>query len=167
MELEVGNILTGKVVTITKFGAFVSVAPGKSGLVHISEIANTYVNDVNEFLTVGQEVKVKLISIDQTGRINLSIKQAQENAPAAPRRTGAPSLRTGAAPQRSFNNAPRPEPRRPQNFGGQVNTNSGDASFEDKLKRFMQDSESKMSGSKQYEKRTSRRRGNWGGGDNY
>lgn len=167
MELEVGSILTGKVVTITKFGAFVSVAPNKSGLVHISEIANTYVNDVNDHLTVGQEVKVKLISIDQAGRLNLSIKQAQENAPADSgfRRGSAPAFRQGgSAPQHS---APAPrQDRRPQNFAsGQVNTNSGDASFEDKLKRFMQDSESKMSGSKQYEKKVSRRRGNWNSGD--
>ena len=164
MELEVGSILTGKVVTITKFGAFVSVAPNKSGLVHISEIANTYVNDVNDHLTVGQEVKVKLISIDQNGRINLSIKQAQDNAPSGGFRRGPAAPRpAGAAPQRS---APPRQDRRPQNFGsGQVNTDSGDSSFEDKLKRFMQDSESKMSGSRQYEKKVSRRRGNWNGGD--
>ena len=145
MELEVGSILTGKVVTITKFGAFVSVAPNKSGLVHISEIANTYVNDVNDHLTVGQEVKVKLINIDQNGRINLSIKQAQENAPAAGgfRRAGAPTPRQGGpAPQRSAP-PPRQERRSPASApAGQVNTTSGDASFEDKLKRFMQDSES-------------------------
>ena len=58
MDLAVGNILTGKVTGITKFGAFVSLAPGKSGLVHISEIANTFVNDVSEFLSVGQDVTV-------------------------------------------------------------------------------------------------------------
>ena len=71
MDLEVGSILTGKVTGITKFGAFVTIAPGKSGLVHISEIANTYVNDIHEHLTDGQEVKVKVISIDPNGRINL------------------------------------------------------------------------------------------------
>ena len=80
MELEVGAIVTGKVTGITKFGAFVLVAPGRSGLVHISEIANTYVNDVHDHLTVGQEVSVKILSIDDAGRINLSIKQT---APAA------------------------------------------------------------------------------------
>ena len=74
MKLETGSILTGKVTGITKFGAFVSVAPGKSGLVHISEIANTYVSDIHEFLSEGQEVKVKIINIDDNGRLNLSIK---------------------------------------------------------------------------------------------
>ena len=158
MELEVGSILTGKVVTITKFGAFVSVAPNKSGLVHISEIANTYVNDVNDYLTVGQEVKVKLISIDENGRINLSIKKAQE-APAAVPRHSVPSGQSRPYAPRSD----RRPPREPQ--GGSVTQTSGDATFEDKLKRFMQDSESKMSSSRQYsEKKVSRRRGNWNGG---
>ena len=73
MDLEVGSILDGKVTGITKFGAFVAVAPGKTGLVHISEIANTYVSDVHDFLTEGQEVKVKVIAIDPNGRVNLSI----------------------------------------------------------------------------------------------
>ncbi len=158
MELEIGSILTGKVVTITKFGAFVSVAPNKSGLVHISEIANTYVNDVNDYLTVGQEVKVKLIGIDESGRINLSIKKAQET-PAAGQYRGASS-----GQQRPYPPRPDRRPSREPQDGPVIQT-SGDATFEDKLKRFMQDSESKMSGSRQYsEKKVSRRRGNWNGG---
>ena len=78
MNFEVGEILTGKVTGITKFGAFVQLAPGKSGLVHISEIANSYVSDVHDFLADGQEVKVKIIGVDENGRINLSIKKAVE-----------------------------------------------------------------------------------------
>ena len=169
MELEVGSIMTGKVMSITKFGAFVSIAPGKSGLVHISEIANTYVNDVNDFLTVGQEVKVKLISIDQMGRINLSIKQTLEApAPQAQPRRSYPSQSARPAPAASRgHSAPAPAADRfMPNTGGEVPTTSGDAVFEDKLKRFMQDSESKMSGSRQYsEKRPTRRRG--GRNNNY
>ena len=76
MEFEVGAILEGTVTGITKFGAFVSLGSNKSGLVHISEISNSYVNDVNEFLSVGQKTKVKIIGIDENGRINLSIKKA-------------------------------------------------------------------------------------------
>ena len=76
MDLEVGSIYEGKVTGITKFGAFVQIAAGKSGMVHISEVANTFVSDINEYLKVGQAVKVKLIAIDQQGRINLSIKKA-------------------------------------------------------------------------------------------
>ena len=169
MELEVGSIMTGKVMSITKFGAFVSIAPGKSGLVHISEIANTYVNDVNDFLTVGQEVKVKLIGIDQMGRINLSIKQTLETpAPQTQARRSYPSQNARPAPSAS---RPRPAPstladRFMPDAGGEVPATSGDVALEDKIKRFMQDSESKLSGSRQYsEKRPTRRRG--GRNNNY
>ena len=62
MELQVGSILEGKVTTITKFGAFVALEGGRSGLVHISEIANTFVNDVHDFLQEGQTVKVLVLS---------------------------------------------------------------------------------------------------------
>ena len=146
MELKVGDILTGKVTGITKFGAFVALAPGKSGLVHISEIANTYVSDVSAFLSVGQEVKVKIISVDDNGRMNLSIKKAEETAPAREERS-APAPRPTPRPAPIEKPAPAPE-----------------KSFEDKLKQFMQDSDSKMSGLRQYEKKSSRRRG---GGNNY
>ena len=141
MDLEVGTILTGKVTGITKFGAFVTVAPGKSGLVHISEIANSYVNDVSEHLKEGQEVQVKVIGKDAGGRMNLSIK-ATLPPPPRPARTDAPGKavsRSNAASDRA--GGPAQEP-----------------SFEDKLKRFMQDSDNKMSGLYQ-DKKSPRRRG--------
>ena len=78
MEFGVGSVLEGKVTGITKFGAFVSLPEGKSGLVHISEIAYSYVNDVKDHLKEGQEVKVKVIGIDQANRINLSIKKVND-----------------------------------------------------------------------------------------
>ena len=81
MELEIGAIQEGKVTGITKFGAFVLLPGGKSGLVHISEIANAYVNDVNDYLEVGDTVKVKILSVNEAGKVNLSIKQAQPSAP--------------------------------------------------------------------------------------
>ena len=81
MEFGVGSVLEGKVTGITKFGAFVSLPEGKSGLVHISEIAYSYVNDVKDHLKEGQEVKVKVIGIDENGRINLSIKKAMDPPP--------------------------------------------------------------------------------------
>ena len=132
MEFSVGTIVEGKVTGITKFGAFVSIAPNKSGLVHISEVANTYVNDISQHLQIGQEVKVKILSIDDNGRINLSIKKAEEPQQRPQRQN---VQRTQA---RSFT----PEPKEP-------------ASFEEKLKQFMADSDSKMSGIKQYSDRKS------------
>ena len=138
MDLEVGAIVAGKVTGITRFGAFVTIAPGKSGLVHISEIASTYVSEVRDHLTDGQEVTVKILGVDQSGRMNLSIKAA-----AAAAAGGAPAAETRARPQSKSAQSTATEP-----------------TFEDKLKRFMQDSNSKMSGVKQYsDKKGSRRRG--------
>ena len=132
MDFEVGAILAGKITGITKFGAFVTVAPGKSGLVHISEIADTYVSDVHNHLTEGQEVKVKVIGVDKTGRMNLSIKSA----------VAAPDTETRPRPVQK----PQETPAEP--------------SFEDKLKRFMQDSDNKISVlKKQSDKKGARRRG--------
>ena len=127
MEPEVGSILGGTVTTITKFGAFVALEGGKSGLVHISEIANTYVNEVRDFLQEGQAVKVKVLSTEN-GKINLSIKKAQ---PPEPR----------PVQQRS---APRPAPARPPVRRQPAPTPVEDLSFEDKLKQFMTASEGKM-----------------------
>ena len=99
MELSVGAIMDGKVTGITKFGAFVALPEGKSGLVHISEIAYSYVNEVSDHLHEGQEVKVKIIGIDQSNRINLSIKQVEPPPQRAPRQGGveAAVLRVRAA----------------------------------------------------------------------
>ena len=78
---EIGEILQGKVTGIMSFGAFVSMEDGTSGLVHISEISNSFISDINQLLQVGDEVKVKVLSIDGKGKLSLSIKQADPNAP--------------------------------------------------------------------------------------
>ena len=85
MELEVGSIVSGRVTGITKFGAFVALEGGRSGLVHISEISGSYVNDIHDFLADGQEVQVKILSVSPEGKINLSIKQAQSAPASRPR----------------------------------------------------------------------------------
>ena len=129
MEFGVGSVLEGKVTGITKFGAFVSLPEGKSGLVHISEIAYSYVNDVKDHLKEGQEVKVKVIGIDENGRINLSIKKAMDPPP-RPAGQGRPMGRPGGHNGGGFRGKPAPaEP----------------ASFEDRLKQFMAASDSKLS----------------------
>ena len=150
MQLEVGTVLEGKVTGITKFGAFVALPEGKSGLIHISEVANTFVNDVHEFLSEGQTVKVKVLSISPEGKISLSAKRAEETKPASPRpgarrteerpRTGAPAARPAPAARTA-----------PAAAAPYVPTRSGDQGFEDKLKQFMQESDSKMSGNKLFE----------------
>lgn len=151
MEPEVGNILEGKVTTITKFGAFVSLGNGKSGLVHISEIANTFVNDVHDYLQEGQTVKVLVIS-NNDGKINLSIKRTlpkeERSAQSRPSRfqnhsgTGSGVLHSYHANHPS--NASRPSQNRNFSRKHQVLSPSGDLSFEDKLKQFMTASEGKM-----------------------
>ena len=137
MDPQVGSILEGKVASITKFGAFVTLEGGKSGLVHISEIANTFVNDVHDFLQEGQEVKVLVLSAEK-GRINLSIKKAlpsqERPAPRGPRPFHAPRP---AAPQ-------QPDRPHPAQAAQKPLPPSGDQAFEDKLKRFLSSSEGKM-----------------------
>ena len=143
MEFGVGSVVQGKVTGITKFGAFVSLPEGKSGLVHISEIAYAYVSDVSDHLQVGQEVTVKVIGIDESGRINLSIKKA---LPPPPRPSGAPMAQVGARPQGRGGFAPRPAAQP-----------AGPASFEDRLKQFMQQSDSKLSEIRAADRRNTRR----------
>ena len=77
MSIEVGSILEGVVTGITNFGAFVGLADGQTGLVHISEVAEAYVKDVNEFLKIGDKIKVKVVAVDPKGKIGLSIKRAK------------------------------------------------------------------------------------------
>jgi S1 RNA binding domain protein len=147
MDIEVGTIHAGKVTGITRFGAFVTIAPGKSGLVHISEIAGSYVNEVRDHLSEEQDVTVKVLGIDQSGRLNLSIKAALNN--------NADEFRRQSSKQ-------KPQAQNPSNqqfSSEQPQDTEQDSYFEDQLKRFMQDSNSRMSGLKNYsEKKISRRR---------
>lgn len=134
MGLEVGAVVEGKVTGITKFGAFVALPDGRSGLVHISEVANSYVKEVGDHLSVGQTVRVRVLSIAGDGKINLSVRQAAEGASSphrsAPRRTAAQS-------------AEQPD---------------GDKAFEDRLKKFMQESDSRIADNRMYAERGTRRR---------
>ena len=138
MSIEVGGVVEGTVTGITKFGAFVDLADGKVGLVHISEVADVYVNDVKDFLKVGQKVKVKILNVDDHGKIGLSIKRLQPKKPeAAPVGAGAPA-QSFQRPQRrpigtDFRGG-KPEGRFP----------SGPVSFEDKLSKFLKDSDERL-----------------------
>lgn len=76
MDLNVGQIVEGKVTGITNFGVFADLGEGKSGLVHISEVARSYVNDINEYVKINDVVKMKVLSISDDGKISLSIRGA-------------------------------------------------------------------------------------------
>ena len=186
MELTVGAVLEGKIKSITNFGAFVSLPENKTGMVHISEVANAYVSDIRQHLTEGQDVKVMVIGCEN-GKINLSIKRLEPK----PQRENAPR------PNNFRNNAPRQdggfqkkdedaqsEGSFSQNRGG-YNQNRGgygqnrggfnqnrpqrdpvqpaapktaDQLFEEKLKAFMSESDTKLSGIRADHRTKSRRR---------
>ncbi|MBO5034772.1 MAG: S1 RNA-binding domain-containing protein [Oscillospiraceae bacterium] len=152
MEVAVGSVVEGKVTGITKFGAFVSLPDGRSGLVHISEISYTYVSDVKDHLQEGQEVKVKIIGVDDNGRINLSIKKAQDPPPRP--EGGTPRQTRGDRPPRSVGFTGQRRPAEP-------------VTFEDKLKQFMASSDSKLSEHHMNERKGSRRGGGGGGRRSY
>ena len=83
MSIEVGSKLQGKVTGITNFGAFVELPQGSTGLVHISEVADNYVKDINDHLKVGDTVEVKVINVEKDGKIGLSIKKAKDRPEAS------------------------------------------------------------------------------------
>lgn len=129
---EVGSIVAGKVVKVTNYGAFVDLEGGGSGMIHISEVANTYVKDINDYLKVGDEVTVKVIGINEAGKISLSIKETMDKGA----KQGQGDRKDGGKPRRS---APRT-----WNGRGPQPPSTGDA-FEDMLSRYKRSSDDKMS----------------------
>ena len=199
MELTVGAILEGKIKSITNFGAFVALPENKTGMVHISEVANAYVSDIRQHLTEGQDVKVMVIGTEN-GKINLSIKrlepkpQRENNGNFQRREGGNFQRREGEGFQRreggnfqrregegfqrreggnfqrreggNFQNREggnfQPRDNRPQRAPVQpAAPKTADQLFEEKLKAFMTESDSKLSGMRQYadQRGRSRRRG--------
>lgn len=137
MALDVGSIVEGRVSGIAKFGAFVDLPEKKVGLVHISEISDAYVNDVNEFLKVRDVVRVKIISVDAKGKIALSMKQAKAEEQKETKETVPAPVE-----KREAERAPvRDMPRKPA-YGAGRKPMSG--SFEDKLSRFLKDSDERL-----------------------
>lgn len=149
MELAAGNIYEGKITGITKFGAFVSFEGGKSGLVHISEVANTFVSDINNHVKIGQMIKVMVVSISDDGKINLSIKRVEENKPQQAPNPEAAAQRSAAQAVRhqKYNMAPIPA----------ANEDNSELNFEDRLKKFMQESDSRIADSRRYTDRRQRK----------
>lgn len=171
MQLEVGTILEGKVTGILKFGAFVDLGGGKSGMVHISEVAPTYVNDIKEHLHEGDTVKVKVINIAEDGKISLSIKKALPQ-PERRERQGRDKQEHSAKPQfnkprqndfsaKDKDDAPRVQhhaPKKPVKkeylsiedieYAYEPKSTVTDAGFEDMLAKFRMSSEDRQAGLK-------------------
>jgi S1 RNA binding domain protein len=132
MTLKAGSILEGTIINITKFGAFVDVE-GNTGLVHISEVADNFVKDIREYLKEQEKVKVKVLSVDDNGKISLSIKQA-------------------SVPKKSSKPLEIDWSKNKQTTGS--NTNSGN--FEDRLSKFLKDSEERFQDLKRHQESRSR-----------
>lgn len=124
MTLKAGEILEGTVINITNFGAFVDVE-GKTGLVHISEVADTFVKDIRDYLKEQDKVKVKVLSVDDNGKISLSIKQAS-----VPKKTCKPV---------------------DIDWSKNSKTKQGGADFEDRLSKFLKDSEERFQDLKKHQ----------------
>lgn len=125
MQLEIGKIYDGKVKGIAQYGAFVEIEGAGTGMVHISEIANTFVKDVKDYLTENQMVKVKVLSISEDGKIGLSIKKVNENT------------------EEQLKPAKRPE-RKPNIWEPKKKPPVSELGFEEMLTRFKQNSEEKI-----------------------
>jgi len=161
MELTVGTVLEGKIKSITNFGAFVSLPENKTGMVHISEVANAYVSDIRAHLTEGQDVKVVVIG-NENGKINLSIKRLEpkpvrENAP---RRDNNFRPAGGPAPRRDNAGFQQQAQSRPQRSAPvqPAAPKTADQLFEEKLKAFMSESDTKLSSMRADHRTKSRRR---------
>ncbi|HZG69931.1 MAG TPA: S1 domain-containing RNA-binding protein [Chondromyces sp.] len=141
MSIEVGSKLQGKVTGITKFGAFVELPGGSTGLVHISEVADNYVKDINDHLKVGDEVEVKVINVESDGKIGLSIRKAKDQPAQQQHR-----------PRNKGNDYRSKGPRGNNDYRPKEN-------FEQKMARFLKDSEDRLSSLKRH---TESRRGGRG-----
>lgn len=154
MAIEVGMILEGKVSGITKFGAFVDLPDSKTGMVHISEVAPTFINEIGDYVKLGQTVKVKVLALND-GKISLSMKQALPKE-------------QQKRPQKQNNRRqpykPAPPVTSPGDYEWQSSRKSSPSSFEDMMSKFKQTSEDKMSDLKRGgESRGYSRRGNGNG----
>ena len=160
MSIEVGNILPGKVTGITNFGAFVDLGNRKTGLVHISEVSNSYIKDIKDVLTVGDEVQVKVMEIAGDGKVSLSIRRAsadfsEETVEEKPKfQKSAPRNQEGQGPKKPYSakSAPSFEKKSPS----QAKVNDFDAM----MSSFLKDSEDRLTSLK---RNTEGKRGGRGG----
>lgn len=145
MSIEVGTKVSGKISGITNFGAFIDLGAGKTGLVHISEISNNYVKDINEVLKVGEAVEVKVMSVGNDGKIGLSIRRVNEEA----------VEKVAGPPRKEFTRPPRKEFRKPN-----VQAAPKKDDFDSLMSSFLKDSDDRLSSLK---RNTEGKRGGRGG----
>ena len=169
MQLEVGSILEGKVTGVAKYGAFVQLPGGKTGMVHISEVSNAYVKEINEHLNENDTVKVMVLAISEDGKISLSIKRCLPPEP--PAAGGRPDRPSGPRPPYGGGrpaSSDRPQSDRPRSSGQAWQPKRPppveNMSFEDMMNRFKQSSNDRMSDLKRGAEPKRSRRGGGGGG---
>ena len=143
MQVEIGTVVEGKVTGIKDFGAFIKLPTGETGMVHISEVAASYVSDIHEHLTLGQEVKVKVLGENDKGKISLSMKQALPPEERQPRQ-----------------NRKNAHGSRPPVWQGVKQSDPANMSFEDMMAAFKKSSDEKMSALRRGHEGRSSRRGN-------
>ena len=129
MQIDIDSVYDGTVTGLTKFGAFVKLENGVSGMVHISEVSNEYVNDISEHLSEGDKVKVKVLEINEKGKVSLSIKKA---------------LPPQEKPKPQKPSKPRRD-NKDRGWKGAPQESSAPMSFEDMMAKFKAQSEDKMS----------------------
>lgn len=154
MQVEIGKIYEGTVKNITKYGAFVEIPNPDGdkimGMVHISEVSRSYVNEIRDFVTEGQQVRVKAIGTNPQGKISLSMKQAEEGAEQHGQRRGGNHGERSGRPFRGNGDAPHGQqsrpPRRskPNVWEPKKRQEPSEMTFEDMLSRFKQNSEERM-----------------------
>lgn len=154
-----GNKVEGKITGLAKFGAFIDLGNNKTGLVHISEVSDKFVEDINDELKVGQEVTVEVLTIGDDGKIALSMRDREKEAAekkSAPR-TPRPQSKTNTGP------SSRPQSSRPQNSrpqGNNFNRRNSSRDFDSLMDDFLKDSETRLSSLR---KNTESKRGGRGG----
>lgn len=161
MSMEVGQIVEGKVTGITNFGAFINLGDNQSGLVHISEVSNGFVKDINDILSVGDDVKVKVLKVSSDGKINLSIRQASEEDTSnhakndSSDRQGRPSQ--AKRPDYAKRSQPMFQKPETKQFNGGPNKSDD---FDQMMSQFLKDSEDRLTSLK---RSTEGKRGGRGG----
>lgn len=157
MQVEIGKIYEGTVKNITKYGAFVDINNPENeklmGMVHISEISRSFVSEIRDFVTEGQTVQVKVIGINEAGKISLSMKQAEPERPREPREN-----REQRPFQKRDGREPREQRDKPNVWEPKKKTPPSEMTFEDMLSRFKQNSEERMCDIKRNTERKNRSR---------